>query len=41
VQLLTSLADADTTVIVITHNAEVAAAMSRRIHLVDGRIVRS
>jgi putative ABC transport system ATP-binding protein len=39
VHLLTSLADADTTVVVITHNADVAAAMSRRIHLVDGRIV--
>jgi putative ABC transport system ATP-binding protein len=39
VHLLTSLADADTTVIVITHNADVARAMSRRIHLVDGRIV--
>jgi putative ABC transport system ATP-binding protein len=39
VRLLISLADADTTVIVITHNADVAAAMSRRIHLVDGRIV--
>jgi putative ABC transport system ATP-binding protein len=40
VHLLTSLADGDTTVIVITHNADVAGAMSRRIHLVDGRIVR-
>jgi putative ABC transport system ATP-binding protein len=45
VRLLISLADTDntdsagTTVIVITHNADVAAAMSRRIHLVDGRIV--
>jgi putative ABC transport system ATP-binding protein len=39
VHLLTSLADGDTTVVVITHNADVAAAMSRRIHLVDGRIV--
>jgi putative ABC transport system ATP-binding protein len=44
VRLLTSLADTDdtgTTVIVITHNADVAGAMSRRIHLVDGRIVTS
>ncbi len=42
VHLLRSLADtdnADTAVVVITHNADVAAAMSRRIHLVDGRIV--
>jgi putative ABC transport system ATP-binding protein len=39
VHLLTSLADLDTTVVVITHNADVAGAMGRRIHLVDGRIV--
>ena len=41
VHLLTSLAGSDgtgTTVVVITHNADVAAAMGRRIHLVDGRI---
>ncbi|WP_433202365.1 ABC transporter ATP-binding protein [Dactylosporangium sp. CS-047395] len=29
----------DTTVVLITHNADVAAAMQRRIHLRDGRIV--
>lgn len=39
VALLAGLADAERTVIVITHNAEVAAAMSRQIHLRDGRVV--
>ena len=37
--LLTGLADERTTVVVITHNAEVAAAMGRRVQLRDGRIV--
>jgi putative ABC transport system ATP-binding protein len=36
--LLAGLADARTTVILITHNAEVAAAMARRVRLRDGRI---
>ncbi|GIF20546.1 putative ABC transport system ATP-binding protein [Actinoplanes tereljensis] len=38
--LLAGLADGDTTVVLITHNADVAAAMRRQVHLSDGRIVR-
>jgi putative ABC transport system ATP-binding protein len=38
-RLLAGLADDRTTVVVITHNADVAAVMSRRVHLRDGRIV--
>jgi len=37
--LLAGLADDRTTVVLITHNAGVAAAMGRQVHLVDGRIV--
>jgi putative ABC transport system ATP-binding protein len=37
--LLAGLADDRTTVVVITHNADVAALMGRRVHLRDGRIV--
>jgi putative ABC transport system ATP-binding protein len=37
--LLVGLADEHTTVVVITHNADVAAAMARQVHLRDGRIV--
>jgi putative ABC transport system ATP-binding protein len=37
--LLAGLADDRTTVVLITHNADVAAAMGRQIHLRDGRIV--
>jgi putative ABC transport system ATP-binding protein len=37
--LLAGLADDRTTVVLITHNADVAAAMSRQVHLRDGRIV--
>jgi putative ABC transport system ATP-binding protein len=37
-ELLTGLADHRTTVILITHNADVAAAMRRQVHLSDGRI---
>ena len=37
--LLAGLAGGRTTVVVITHNAEVAAAMGRRIQLRDGRVV--
>jgi len=37
--LLAGLADDHTTVVLITHNADVAAAMRRRVHLRDGRIV--
>ena len=36
--LLSGLADDHTTVVVITHNAEVAAAMGRQVRLRDGRI---
>jgi putative ABC transport system ATP-binding protein len=39
VALLAGLADARTTVVVITHNADVAAAMGREVRLRDGRIV--
>jgi putative ABC transport system ATP-binding protein len=38
-RLLLGLADSATTVIVVTHDAEVAAAAQRRIRLSDGRIV--
>jgi putative ABC transport system ATP-binding protein len=38
-ELLAGLADDRTTVVVITHNADVAAAMGRQVHLRDGRIV--
>jgi putative ABC transport system ATP-binding protein len=38
-ELLAGLADDRTTVVLITHNADVAAAMARQIHLRDGRIV--
>jgi len=37
--LLSGLAHDGTTVVLITHNAEVAAAMRRQVALVDGRIV--
>ena len=37
--LLAGLADHRTTVILVTHNADVAAAMARQVHLRDGRIV--
>ena len=37
--LLAGLADEHTTVVLITHNADVAAAMGRQVHLRDGRIV--
>jgi putative ABC transport system ATP-binding protein len=39
-ELLAGLADDRTTVVLITHNADVAAAMGRQIHLRDGRIVK-
>jgi putative ABC transport system ATP-binding protein len=38
-QLLARLADDRTTVVLITHNADVAAVMARQVHLRDGRIV--
>jgi putative ABC transport system ATP-binding protein len=38
-ELLAGLADDRTTVVLITHNADVAAAMRRQVHLRDGRIV--
>ena len=38
-ELLSGLADDRTTVVLITHNTDVAAAMSRQVHLRDGRIV--
>jgi putative ABC transport system ATP-binding protein len=38
-RLLAGLAGGHTTVVLITHNAEVAAAMGRRVQLHDGRIV--
>jgi putative ABC transport system ATP-binding protein len=38
--LLSGLADDRTTVVLITHNADVAAAMGRRVHLRDGHIVQ-
>jgi putative ABC transport system ATP-binding protein len=37
--LLAGLADDHTTVVLITHNVNVAAAMARQVHLRDGRIV--
>jgi putative ABC transport system ATP-binding protein len=37
--LLSGFADDRTTVVLITHNADVAAAMRRQVHLRDGRIV--
>ncbi|WP_433303577.1 ABC transporter ATP-binding protein [Actinoplanes sp. CA-030573] len=39
IELLRGLAGEHTTVVVITHDAEVAAAMGRQVHLRDGRIV--
>ncbi|CAL8974538.1 putative ABC transporter ATP-binding protein YknY [Cellulomonas sp. T2.31MG-18] len=39
VALLAGLADERTTIVVITHDAEVAAAMDRHVRLRDGRIV--
>ena len=39
VALLAGLADERTTIVVITHDPDVAAAMGRHIHLRDGRIV--
>jgi putative ABC transport system ATP-binding protein len=39
VRLLATLADEHTTVVVITHNVEVAGAMGRQVRLRDGRIV--
>jgi putative ABC transport system ATP-binding protein len=39
VGLLASLSDAETTVVVITHDVSVAAAMQRQVRLRDGRIV--
>jgi putative ABC transport system ATP-binding protein len=38
-ELLAGLAGDVTTVVLITHNADVAAAMRRQVHLRDGRIV--
>jgi putative ABC transport system ATP-binding protein len=38
-ELLSGLAQDGTTVVLITHNAQVAAAMRRQVALVDGRIV--
>ena len=38
--VLTSVADAQTTVIVITHDAAIAQSMGRRVALRDGRIVQ-
>jgi putative ABC transport system ATP-binding protein len=38
-ELLAGLAGDATTVVLITHNADVAAAMRRQVHLRDGRIV--
>jgi putative ABC transport system ATP-binding protein len=38
-ELLSGLAGDRTTVVLITHNADVAAAMRRQVHLRDGRIV--
>jgi len=38
-ELLSGLAGDGTTVVLITHNTGVAAAMRRRVHLSDGRIV--
>jgi putative ABC transport system ATP-binding protein len=38
-ELLSGLADERTTVVLITHNGDVAAAMGRQVHLRDGRIV--
>ena len=38
-ELLSGLAGDGTTVVLITHNAGVAAAMRRQVHLSDGRIV--
>jgi putative ABC transport system ATP-binding protein len=38
-ELLSGLADDRTTVVLITHNADVAKAMGRQVHLRDGRIV--
>jgi putative ABC transport system ATP-binding protein len=37
--LLAGLADPRTTVVVITHDADVAAAMNRVVHLRDGRVI--
>jgi putative ABC transport system ATP-binding protein len=37
--LLAGLADDHTTVVIITHNVDVAGAMARQVHLRDGRIV--
>ena len=39
-QLLRELHDEGTTIVVITHDHDVAAAMDRRIEIRDGRIVR-
>ena len=38
--LLRELHDEGTTIVVITHDHDVAAAMDRRIEIRDGRIVR-
>ena len=38
-ELLAVLADEQTTVVLITHNRDVAAALARLVHLRDGRIV--
>jgi putative ABC transport system ATP-binding protein len=40
VALLADLASDGTTVVVATHDRDVAGAMSREIHLRDGRLVR-
>jgi putative ABC transport system ATP-binding protein len=40
IALLTGLAQDGTAVVVITHDAGIAAAMQRRVEMRDGRIVR-
>jgi putative ABC transport system ATP-binding protein len=40
IALLTALARDGTAVVVITHDAGIAAAMQRRVQMRDGRIVR-
>jgi len=38
--LLSELSSAGTTVILVTHEADIAAHARRRVHLRDGRVVR-